>query len=173
MHLPSSGVPATRPTRANPPFEWITAWHADRLAPPEGLRTPSRLGSNRPERLRRDAEEREIVRRKTFATRPLTVADAADEMELLDHDFYLFTEFETGSEAVCYHRDDGRIGVIGPRGIGWEGAEDDDGIVREESRGLSLGSLEGAVAAEEAHRLRLAGQDPLVGDLPRRLGMHA
>lgn len=92
------------------------------------------LGSNRPERLRRDPEEREIVRRKTFATRPLTVADAADEMELLDHDFYLFTEFETGSQAVCYHRDDGRLGVIGPRGIGWEGTEDDDGIVREETR---------------------------------------
>jgi len=92
------------------------------------------LGSNRPERLRRDPEEREIVRRKTFATRPLSVAEAADEMELLDHDFYLFTEVETGTDAVCYHRDDGRIGVIGPRGIGWEGTEDADGIVREETR---------------------------------------
>ena len=104
------------------------------------------LGSNRPERFRRDPAEREIVRRKTFATRPLSVADAADEMELLDHDFYLFTEAESGLEAVCYHRDDGRLGVIGPRGIGWEGSEDADGIVREETRVSGATALQDAIA---------------------------
>ncbi len=104
------------------------------------------LGGNRPERFRRDPAEREIVRRKTFATHPLTVAEAADEMELLDHDFYLFTEVENGLEAVCYHRDDGRIGVIGPRGIGWSGSEDGDGIVREETRVSGATALADVVA---------------------------
>jgi ribosomal subunit interface protein len=86
----------------------------------------------RPRYAARPAEEREITRRKTFAAVPLTPAEAAEEMEFLDHDFYLFTDAETGADAVAYHRDDGRLGVIGPSGIGWSG--ETDGIVHEESR---------------------------------------
>ena len=40
----------------------------------------------------RPAESREVVRRKTFAAEPMTVDEAAWEMDLLDHDFYLYTD---------------------------------------------------------------------------------
>lgn len=98
----------------------------------------------RPGHFPRPPEEREIVRRKTFAAHPLTPPEAADEMELLDHDFYLFNDVETGADAVAYHRDDQRLGVIGPSGVGWSG--ETDGIVHEESRMSDPTTLENAVA---------------------------
>jgi ribosomal subunit interface protein len=104
----------------------------------------SSLATERPDYFPRAPEEREIVRRKTFATHPLTPAEAAEEMEFLDHDFYLFIESETGADAVAYHRDDGRLGVIGPSGIGWSG--ESAGIVHEESRMSGPTRLEDAVA---------------------------
>jgi ribosomal subunit interface protein len=100
--------------------------------------------TDRPDYFPRAPEEREIVRRKTFATDPLTPTEAAEEMEFLDHDFYLFIESASGADAVVYHRDDGRLGVIGPAGIGWSG--ESDGIVQEESRMSGPTRLEDAVA---------------------------
>jgi ribosomal subunit interface protein len=104
----------------------------------------SSIHSDRPDYFPRAPEEREIVRRKTFATNPLTPAEAAEEMEFLDHDFYLFVDRETGADAVVYHRDDGRLGVIEPSGIGRFG--ESDGIVHEESRMSGPTMLEDAVA---------------------------
>jgi ribosomal subunit interface protein len=104
----------------------------------------SSFSTGRPDYFPRAPEEREVVRRKTFATAPLTPAEAVEEMELLDHDFYLFIERETGADVVAYHRDDGRLGVIGPRGIGWSG--ESAGIVYEESRMSGATRLEDAVS---------------------------
>jgi ribosomal subunit interface protein len=104
----------------------------------------SSLATDRPDYFPRAPEEREIVRRKTFATNPLAPAEAAEEMEFLDHDFYLFIESGSGADAVVYQRDDGRLGVIGPAGIGWSG--ESDGIVHEESRISGPTRLEDAVA---------------------------
>jgi putative sigma-54 modulation protein len=33
-------------------------------------------------------------------------------MDLLQHDFFLFTNSETGRAAVVYRRDDGHLGLI-------------------------------------------------------------
>jgi ribosome-associated translation inhibitor RaiA len=104
----------------------------------------SSFATNRPDYFPRAPEEREIVRRKAFAADPLTPAEAAEEMEFLDHDFYLFIEREARADAVAYHRDDGRLGVIGPTGIGWSG--ESAGIVHEESRMSGPTRLEDAVA---------------------------
>jgi len=63
----------------------------------------------------RPAEEREVLRRKTFAVQPMTPDEAAFEMDLLDHDFFLFVERPSGQDAlVC--RDDGgyRVSTEGP-----------------------------------------------------------
>jgi hypothetical protein len=49
----------------------------------------------------RPAGEPEIVARGCFAGRS-TVADAADELDRLGDDFYLFTERGTGQDAVLY-----------------------------------------------------------------------
>jgi hypothetical protein len=47
------------------------------------------------------------VRRKTFAVEPMTVDEAAYEMDLLAHDFYLFTDRDTSRDVVVYRDDEG------------------------------------------------------------------
>lgn len=53
-----------------------------------------------------------IVRRKTFDLMEMRPDAAALRMQLLDHNFYLFRNTETGSCAVVYTRDDGDLGLI-------------------------------------------------------------
>lgn len=50
----------------------------------------------------RPAEERRIVRRKSFAAAPCSVDEAALEMDLLDYSFHLFVEESTGAACVLY-----------------------------------------------------------------------
>ncbi len=63
-----------------------------------------------------DAEEDEgqprIVRTKQFAIKPMTPEEASLQMELLSHDFFLFTNADTSAAAVVYRRKDGQIGLI-------------------------------------------------------------
>ncbi len=53
-----------------------------------------------------------IVKSKTFALVTMTTQEAALQMDLLNHDFYLFVNAETEQSAVVYRRDDGDIGHI-------------------------------------------------------------
>ena len=53
-----------------------------------------------------------IVKSKQFAMRPMSAAEAALQMDLLNHTFYFFRNAETGRSAVVYRRDDGDIGLI-------------------------------------------------------------
>ena len=55
-----------------------------------------------------------VVRVKRFPMKPMTVEDAIMEMELLDHDFFLFHNAETNRHSVVYRRADGDYGVIEP-----------------------------------------------------------
>ncbi len=68
--------------------------------------------TQRPEFFDRPIEEREVVRHKTFALEPMTCDEAAFDLDMLGHDFYLFTESESGREAVIFHTDDGRLGLL-------------------------------------------------------------
>ena len=61
----------------------------------------------------RPPEEREVLRRKTFAMAPMTPDEAAYEMGVLGHDFYLFTDRESGKEAVVYRDGNGRFAIRG------------------------------------------------------------
>jgi len=63
-----------------------------------------RAGTPGPRPAMRPVESREVLRRKTFALRPLSREEAAYEMDLLDHDFYLFTDLETGADSVICHQ---------------------------------------------------------------------
>jgi ribosomal subunit interface protein len=54
----------------------------------------------------------EIVKTKHFTTKPMDTEEAALQMELLGHDFFLFTSTESGRSAVVYRRRDGRLGLI-------------------------------------------------------------
>ncbi|WP_168200834.1 HPF/RaiA family ribosome-associated protein [Allokutzneria sp. NRRL B-24872] len=66
---------------------------------------PHQRAEHRPARVRRDPADRDLVRRKTYAAEPMSVLDARVDMDLLDHDFYLFVDQETGRDAVVAHDD--------------------------------------------------------------------
>lgn len=63
--------------------------------------------SHRPAFFDRTPDERQILRRKTFAVDAVTPDEAAYDMELLDHDFYLFTNIDTCEENVITRNADG------------------------------------------------------------------
>ncbi|MGL5816826.1 MAG: ribosome hibernation-promoting factor, HPF/YfiA family [Phycicoccus sp.] len=52
------------------------------------------------------------VREKVHHSRPMTLADALREMELVGHDFYLFHDIDTERASVVYRRQGWSYGVI-------------------------------------------------------------
>lgn len=58
--------------------------------------------------------EPRIVRTKQFQMKPMGAEEAVLQMELLDHDFYVFTSADTGDINVVYRRRDGDYGLIEP-----------------------------------------------------------
>lgn len=62
-----------------------------------------------------EAEEAEvptIVRTKRFAMKPMTPEEAALQMELLHHSFFVFRNADTEAVNVVYKREDGNYGLI-------------------------------------------------------------
>ena len=54
-----------------------------------------------------------VIRKKVFASVPMTVDDALYYMELVGHDFYLFVDQESQRPSVVYRRKGWDYGVIG------------------------------------------------------------
>jgi len=55
------------------------------------------------------------VRRKYFAMPAMTVEEAMHQLDVIDHDFYLFRDKATNSLQVVYQRNHGGYGVIQAR----------------------------------------------------------
>lgn len=55
-----------------------------------------------------------VVRTKKFAVKAMQVDDAIAQMELLDHDFFLFRDEETDGICLVYRRNDGAYGLLQP-----------------------------------------------------------
>ncbi|MEO8696930.1 MAG: HPF/RaiA family ribosome-associated protein, partial [Acidimicrobiales bacterium] len=70
------------------------------------------LPTVRPHYFPRPVDEREVVRRKTFALEPITLDEAAFDLEQLGHDFHLFTELQTSADCVVHRRDDGDFELL-------------------------------------------------------------
>lgn len=62
-----------------------------------------------------DAEVGQIMRRKQFMVQPMTEEEAAEQMELLGHDFYIFFNPMANAINVIYRRRDGNYGLLQPR----------------------------------------------------------
>lgn len=57
----------------------------------------------------------DVVRVKYFAMPAMSIQEAKDQLQLVDHDFYVFRNEETGEINVIYQRNHGGYGVIQPR----------------------------------------------------------
>lgn len=56
-----------------------------------------------------------IVKTKQFMVKPMTPEEAAMQLDLVGHDFFVFTSSETQETAVVYRRRDGDYGLIEPQ----------------------------------------------------------
>jgi ribosome-associated translation inhibitor RaiA len=72
----------------------------------------------RPEFFDRPIDDRQLIRRKTFAIEDLTPEEAALEMEQMDFDFHLFRDLQSGEDALIEKQEDGayRLTLLHPRG---------------------------------------------------------
>ncbi|TFB09071.1 ribosome-associated translation inhibitor RaiA [Candidatus Atribacteria bacterium MT.SAG.1] len=64
-----------------------------------------------------DSESNEIakiVKTKRFAIKPMSVEEAAMQMDLLGHNFFVFANDNTNKVNVLYKRKDGNFGLIEP-----------------------------------------------------------
>jgi len=57
----------------------------------------------------------EIMRRKQIDMMPMHEEEAIEQLELLDHDFYMFLNADTTAINVLYRRDNGGYGLLVPR----------------------------------------------------------
>ncbi len=58
------------------------------------------------------AEEAKIVKSKKFQLVPMSVDEAVMQMELLQHNFFVYLDQETDSVSVVYKRNDENYGVV-------------------------------------------------------------
>ncbi len=62
----------------------------------------------------REVQPARIVKTKRFAVKPMTPEEAAMQMDLLGHNFFVFTNAETEQLNVLYRREDENYGLIEP-----------------------------------------------------------
>jgi putative sigma-54 modulation protein len=61
-----------------------------------------------------EAPRPEVVKVKRFAMKPMSVIEAAEQMEILEHSFFFFLNTDTDEFNVLYQRHDGNYGLIEP-----------------------------------------------------------
>ena len=59
-----------------------------------------------------EENEDKIVKRKKVEVKPMSEEEAILQMELLEHQFYIFKDSETDKVAVVYKRKEGNYGII-------------------------------------------------------------
>jgi ribosomal subunit interface protein len=91
---------------------------ADEVTPPEGVNGSAPAEGHASTTLLENLDSTEndgpgrIVREKEHPAKPMTIDQALFEMELVGHDFYLFSDADTGQPSVVYRRRGYDYGVI-------------------------------------------------------------
>ncbi len=62
----------------------------------------------------KDEKTFKVVKQKRFSLKPMDAEEAIMQMELLGHDFFVFTNMGTNEVNVVYKRRDGNYGLIEP-----------------------------------------------------------
>ena len=57
----------------------------------------------------------QIVRTKAVTMKPMSVDDAMQMLELVDHDWYIYLDMDTNQHQVVYRRRDGNYGLVVPK----------------------------------------------------------
>lgn len=57
-------------------------------------------------------DKKEIVKRKIVDMKPMNEEEASLQMDLLDHDFFVYKDADTGNINIIYKRKDGNYGVL-------------------------------------------------------------
>ena len=55
-----------------------------------------------------------IIKRKSYDVKPMSVEEAASNMDMMDKNFLVFTNASSGDINVLYKRSDGNLGLIEP-----------------------------------------------------------
>jgi len=61
-----------------------------------------------------EVDELKVVKTKRFPVKPMDIEEATLQMNLINHDFFVFTNAETEEVNVLYRRRDGNYGLIEP-----------------------------------------------------------
>lgn len=64
------------------------------------------------DRLMDELSDDEVVRRKNVEFTPMTEEEALVQIDLLGHDFFVYTDRDTNKVCVLYRRDDGSYGLL-------------------------------------------------------------
>ncbi|GEK33632.1 ribosome hibernation-promoting factor, HPF/YfiA family [Kurthia sibirica] len=79
----------------------------------EGIGTYFANSQLEPDKVAADSEDDlEIVRTKQFSLKPMDDEEAVLQMNLLGHDFFIYTDAETSETHIVYKRRDGKYGLI-------------------------------------------------------------
>lgn len=67
-----------------------------------------------PSAIHKEEVEPQVKRTKRFAIKPMSIEEAVMQMDLLGHDFFVFSNSDTEEVNVVYRRKDGHYGLIEP-----------------------------------------------------------
>src|SRR4051794_11068904 len=84
------------------------------LAVPEDISVPDEADEGELPPLEDEPNDPGIVKTKRFNMKPMHPEEAALQLELVGHDFFVFLSSETEDVAVIYRRRDGQYGLIEP-----------------------------------------------------------
>lgn len=62
-----------------------------------------------------EEDDLELVKTKQFELKPMDVEEAILQMNLVGHNFFVFSNMDSNKVNVVYRRDDGKYGLIEPR----------------------------------------------------------